>query len=431
MSIPQTSVLIGFDLAAAGAGDFFTLDEPQKGELSGDLIVSEFPLAGDILEDVSEHVKSVSIRRGRSRQLEKFDAGAATIDLRNDQRLFDPSAGTAITPYGVSMRPRKELVIRSNGLPVFMGVVEDWDLDYSLNGDHIASVKASDQFSILANQVLPPFTVTQQSSGDRIEAVLDRPSVAWPVSRRFISPGKATLGTAVIEPDTNVLDYLQRVELSEPGALFVSSAGIMTFRDRADFQTEARIRFSDDDTGLDFREIQISYGIEEMKNRVTVELAGGGGSATSVNSVSVTEFGGIDFTLSDSLLSSLSQAENLAKFLVNTYGDPQVRVDSITVHLGSPGDSIIVNQPGTIFTQALTPAQVNRVLRLELGDLVEVFFTPSGIGERIERLVIIDSIEHEINPDEHIVRFNLSDTRVGFTLDSAKLGVLDVSKLGF
>ena len=431
MSVPQTSVLIAFDLAAGGVGDFFTLDEPEKGVLSGGTVTSEFPLAGDVLTDVTSDVRSVSVRRGRSRQLERFDAGAAVVDLRNDERKFDPAAGTAVTPFGASMRPRKEVVIRSNGLPVFMGVVEDWDLEYSLNGDHIASVKASDQFVTLAQQVLPPFTVVEQSSGERIEAVLDRPSVAWPESRRQISPGKATLGTVPIEPDTTVLDYLQQVETSEPGAFFVNNAGSLRFADRGDFQIGPRLRFADNETGVNFTDILISYGVEEMKNRVSVELASGGGTATAINNVSVTEFGPIDFALSDSLLSDLTQAQNLADYLANVFGEPQVRIDSISVHLGSPGDPIIVVQPGTIFAQTLTAAQVNQVLRLELGDVVEVLFTPSGIGDQIDRLVVIDSIEHDITPGEHIVRFNFSDTRTGFVLDSAALGVLDESRLGF
>jgi hypothetical protein len=33
MSRPDTRVRIAFDLAAGGAGNFFTLDDPVKGEL--------------------------------------------------------------------------------------------------------------------------------------------------------------------------------------------------------------------------------------------------------------------------------------------------------------------------------------------------------------------------------------------------------------
>jgi hypothetical protein len=414
MSVPNTRVFIAFDLAAGGVGDFFTLNDPVQGVLSGGTVTSEFPLAGDILQDVTEDVRTVSVRRGRSRALERFDAGAATVSLRNDERKFDPAAGTAVTPFGASMRPRKQVVITTNGAPVFSGVVEDWDLLYSLQGDHVASVQVADEFAILAQQVLPPFALSTESSGDRVEAVLDRPSVAWPDGRRDISQGKATMGSAVIGPDTNVLDYLQQVELSEPGALFIASDGRIVFRGRDDFQQDTDFTFADNGQGVPFQDIAISYGIEEMRNRVTVTLADEGGTATAINSASVVEYGPIDFGLSDSLVSDVGQAQQLADYLVNTFGEPQVRVDSLAVNLAG-----------------LNSQQTGRVLGLELGDVVRVLFTPSGIGDQIEQVAVVDSIEHSIQPQQHTIRFGLSEARIGFTLDSPELGVLDVNKLGF
>jgi hypothetical protein len=404
--------------------DGSTLDGPVAGVTSWSgtphaststvLFDNTFGLAGDILQDVTEDVRSVSVRRGRSRALERFDAGAAVVDLRNDERKFDPAAGTAITPFGASMRPRKQVVIQTEGASVFSGVVEDWDLQYSLNNDHIASVKVTDEFAILAQQVLPPFGVVTQSAGDRVSAVLDRPSVAWPEGRRDISPGKATMGTAVIEDDVTVLEYLQQVELSEPGGLFIGSNGVFVFRGRDDFQKQTEFTFADNGQGVPFQDISISYGIEEMRNRVTVELASEGGTATAINNASVVEYGAIDFLLGGSLVSTVGQAQNLADYLVNIYGQPQVRVDSLTVNLS-----------------ALSGPQTTRVLGLELGDVVRVLFTPSGIGDQIQQVAVIDAIEHDIVPGEHVLRFDLSEARIGLTLDSAELGVLDVHKLGF
>ena len=147
MPRPDTRVRIAFDLAAGGVGDFFTLDDPTKGELDG----TTYKLAGDILEDVTDDVQSISVRRGRSRELERYQAGAVTVELENSGRKYDPAAGTAITPYGASMRPRKAITITSDGYPVFAGVVDDWDLTYDLGGGHVASVKSTDGFVFLAN----------------------------------------------------------------------------------------------------------------------------------------------------------------------------------------------------------------------------------------------------------------------------------------
>jgi hypothetical protein len=313
------------------------------------------------------------------------------------------------------MRPRKEVVVTANGQRIFTGIVDDWDLVYSLNNDHIASVKASDGFAFLAQENLTAHTAVAQTTGERVEAVLDRPEIAWPSGQRDISTGEATLQADVVadQGPVNVLAYLQSVELAEPGALFMSNDGVLTFRERTDLQQATNVVFSDTGTDIPFTAIDIAYGIEEMKNRVTIERLNGG-TAVASNADSITSYGAIDFSITNSLLADDDQAQELADYLVNLFGEPQVRIDAITVDLN-----------------ALSVTQVNTLLGLELADVVEVKYTPSGIGEQIRQVVAIDSISHDIDAFNHIVRFDLSQTRVGFTLDSDLFGVLDVNKLGF
>ena len=411
MPRPDTRVQIAFDLAAGGAGDFFTLNDSTKGELDN----TEFLLAGDILQDVTEDMRSLTLRRGRSRELERFDAGGAVVNLRNDQRKYDPSAGTAITPYGASMRPRKEVIITSNGQRIFTGIVDDWDLIYSLNDDHIASVEVSDKFAFLAQKNLTAHTAVAQTTGERIEAVLDRPEIDWPSGQRDIATGEATLQADVVaeQNPVNVLSYLQSVELAEPGALFMSNDGLLIFRERTDLQQATDVVFSDTGPDIPFSDIEISYGIEEMKNRVTIERLNGG-TAVASNEDSITNYGAIDFRINNSLLADDNQAQVLADYLVNLFGEPQVRIDAITVDLN-----------------ALSIDQVNDLLALELADVVQVKYTPSGIGNQISQSAAIDRISHQVDAFNHTVRFDLSETRLGFTLDSNLFGVLDSNKLGF
>jgi hypothetical protein len=410
MARPDTRVRIAFDLAAGGVGDFFTLDDPVKGELDD----GPFGLAGDILEDVTAEVQSVTVRRGRSRELERFQAGAATVNLDNSQRKYDPAAGTAITPFGSSMRPRKAITVTSDGLPVFAGVVDDWDLDYSLDGDHVASVKATDGFVFLANETLTPHTTTAESTGDRIRAILDRSEVEWPDGKRDIDDGVATLQADVIEDNVNALQYLQRVDEAEQGALFISADGLLTFRDRRSLQILTTVVFADDGSGIPFTNVEASFGSEELRNRVTVKRLNGG-TAIATGTASVTEYGAIDFEISDSLLADDSQAESLASVILRRYEEPLLRIDAVEV-----------------VTNALTPAQTAEVLTLDLGSLVEVKYTPSGIGDQINQFVAIDQIEHTIDPAQHRIKFSLSQgEEPALVLDSEQFGILDTNTLGF
>jgi hypothetical protein len=83
------TVKIAFDLTLAGAGDFFTIGSTPIG---GTAISGAQPIAGDVLTDVTDDVRSISVRRGRSRETDNFDAGVANIVVDNRTRLYDPAA---------------------------------------------------------------------------------------------------------------------------------------------------------------------------------------------------------------------------------------------------------------------------------------------------------------------------------------------------
>ena len=415
MSRPDTVVRIAFDLAAGGAGDFFTLDDPVLGELDD----APFGLAGDILEDVTEDVRSVTVRRGRSRELERYQAGAATVNLDNQGRKYDPAAGTAITPYGASMRPRKAVQITTAGVAVFNGVVDDWDLDYSLQGDHVASVKVTDGFVFLAGQEIEPFTTTAQTTGARVSAILDLAEIAWPAGKRAIDTGSATLqadaigGTADPKP-VGALAYLQKVDEAEQGALFIGSDGSLTFRGRSSLQVLTDVVFADDGTGIPFTAISAAYGSEELRNRITVTRLNGG-TAVAQDATSITEYGAIDYEIRDTLLADDTQAQSLADAILARYKDPLLRIDDIEVALA-----------------AIPADQVADVLGLELGALVRVLYTPSGIGDPIDQFVRLDAVEHTITAADHRVRLSFSQGEPpALVLDSLLFGLLDTNTLGF
>ena len=376
-------------------------------------------LAGDILQDVTEDVRSVTVRRGRSRELERYQAGAATVNLDNQGRKYDPAAGTAITPYGSSMRPRKAVQITTAGVAVFNGVVDDWDLDYSLGGDHVASVKVTDGFVFLAGQEIEPFTTTAQTTGERVTAILDLAEIAWPAGKRAIDTGSATLqadaigGTADPKP-VGALAYLQKVDEAEQGALFIGSDGSLTFRGRSSLQVLTDVVFADDGTGIPFTNINAAYGAEELRNRITVTRLNGG-TAVAQDATSITEYGAIDYEIRDTLLADDTQAQSLADAILARYKEPLLRIDDIEVALA-----------------AIPADQVADVLGLELGALVRVLYTPSGIGDPIDQFVRLDAVEHTITAADHRVRLSFSQGETpALVLDSLLYGLLDTNTLGF
>lgn len=401
-------VEIGFDLAVNGVGNWFTLDDATKGKLDN----VTYKLSGEVLTDVTASVRDVSIRRGRSRTLERFTAGVASVTLDNRNRYFDPLYSGS--PYYGSITPRRMVRISVDGVNCFTGNVEDWRWDYDIGGDATATPQAVDGFAVLALGTVTPGTATSQTTGARIGTVLTQ--VGWPVTDRVISTGAATLDADVITTDTNALNYIQQVELSEPGAAFIDVNGAFKFLARTDIQNYSTSSLVFGPSGIPFVDYETASITSDMKNQVAVTWSAGtvvGGTATATDATSVSTYGPFNSTF-DTLLSSAGQAQNLADWLVATYKTPTLRFNSVTVAL-----------------HGLSSAQIGQVLDLDLGDPVQVAWTPNNIGSAISQYVVIDGIEHTATPDSHFVKFTLSQSAAGFVLDSAQFGVLDTSRLGY
>jgi hypothetical protein len=374
------TVLIAFDLSLAGGGDFFTLDDPIKGQLD----FSPYGLAEEVT-DVTSNVRSVSFRRGRSSETQAVDAGNANVVLDNRLRLFDPLASASISPYAPSIIPRKALYIELLGERVFSGQIEDWDLQYSTDGDSVSIAKTSDPFTLLTQQV---YASGAGASGLTGAVILDSASAAgWPAGRFDLDVGTATIGPNTIDDDTNVLSYLQLIADSETGLLFIGKDGALTFRDRTSSLIRTTTLFADDGTGIPFTNIEIEYGTEFLYTRVEVEWTGG---LVTAEDLVASETYGLTTFRQKTLLGTQPDAEDFAAFLVERYRNPTVRIRGLQVEIN-----------------ALTLAQQQALIDLDLGKIVFVRFTPNGIGEPIFRELAVDGIEHVISPGSHFVKFNL------------------------
>lgn len=401
----STTVEIGVYLTT-GDTPYFRLDDPVKGKLNN----ATYRLAGPIYYDVSNRVTSASIKRGKNRELDRYSAASASVSLRNEDRLFDP-LNTASIFYG-NIIPRRQIRIRTGGYDQFVGVIEDWNLDYSVSGESIAEIQAADGFALLAQQTLTPGTATPQLTGERIAAVLSQPTVAWPLQQRNIDAGTNTVGADVFSG--NALSYLQAVEASEQGQLFMDRSGNVRFVNGAVTITSdlSAVFFSDDGTGVPYTNATVSYGTELLFNQAQVTSPAG--TAISNNLPSQEKYG-ITQTSVETLLSTYQQTEALSSFWVSKYGEPEYRFQDLTVSL-----------------DGLTGAQATQVLQLELGDIIQIKFTPNQVGTPIERYGQIISIAHGIGLDRHNITFSVGSLQYSFlVLNDTGFGILDTNALAF
>ena len=391
LQVPDVKVELGLSKA-------FTLDDPVAGVIGND----EFVLSGVNFVEVTDRVRQVSINRGKNRDLDRFNAGALSVEFNNFDRAFDPLFDQS--PFVGNIVPRRDVRVSVDDVPQYVGKVEDWNINFEPGDVSLASLSAADAFTFLALQTVTPGTGVVESSGARVDAILSQESVKWPEDLRDIDTGASTLGADVF--DGNALAYLQTVELSEQGLFFIGKDGKVVFRDRLATPTVDDVTvFADDGSGIPFQTAELDYGVELLFNQILVTSPTG--TAVSDSLLSQTRYGIIAQSF-DTLLNDGTQLQDFADFIAGRYSEPELRFASIRVNLGS-----------------LTGADRDAVVNLEIGDVAEVKFTPNNIGDPVERYGLVIGLAHDISPDSHIVTVNLGSLQTSlFVIGDSEFGTI-------
>jgi hypothetical protein len=403
MPQPTQKVEIGFDLTESGYGPFFRLDDAEQGILDN----TEFVLGGTLFYDVTDYVTSVAITRGKNRELDSYDQGLANVVFNNNDRTFDPEF--ASSPYAGQIVPKRQIKISSGSSVQFFGLIDDWNLNYETNGDSTAAAACSDATAAFALQSIAARTNSVQFSGDRINTILNLPEVNWPVELRSIDTGLMTLGADTIADNTSALDYFRLVEASEPGSFFIGKTGNVVFKDRVAAPTSGGLLLTDDGTGIPYQTLRVQYGSELLANEIVVQSAITTTQVTTTDIDSIEEYGIFNLTKTGLLINADSDLESLADFYAQKFSTPEYRFDSMDILLDE-----------------LTTGQQNQLLNLELGDVVEIKFTPNLIPPAISKYAEIIKIDHNIDLDNHILSFSFATLDFAlFVLDDAQFGKLD------
>jgi hypothetical protein len=411
---PNVKVELGLNL---GQRDpfAFVLDNETRGVLDN----TEFTLGGDRFFDITPRLVTTTVRRGKNNALDRIDAGITTIVVDNSDREFDPLYENG--PYFGQLVPRRSVRVSANDLPVFVGFIDDFDIQYEPGKQSVVQIQVSDAFSVLANSGLEEFTPESELSGARINTVLDRPEVAWPEELRDIDPGNSVMLDSDVAEGTGTLEYLQLVSDSEFGTLFLAKDGKIAYRERNAVPNIPDLVFSDEIesgeyTGIQFADVNIVYGSENLYNRITLENADlFPEQAFAEDANSQILYGPRTLTQSGLLIQDPDQLEFLAEFLLARYKEPQYRFETVTVVMDT-----------------LTEANQDAVLDLEIGDIVLVRFEPSDIPPAIEQYCRIIGINHDWNPGSKNISFSLERLDFAiFILDDAVLGQLDNDRLAY
>jgi len=171
-----------------------------------------------------------------------------------------------------------------------------------------------------------------------------------------------------------------------------------------------------DYTGIQFADVNIVYGSENLYNRIDLENADVfPEEAFAEDAESQVVYGPRTFSASGLLVQEVDQLQFLADFLLARYKEPQYRFETVTVVMDT-----------------LTTENQDKVLDLEIGDIVLVRFKPSDIPPAIEQYCRIIGINHDWNPASKNISFALERLDFAiFILDDPVLGELDNDRLAY
>jgi hypothetical protein len=405
--------------------DAFVLDDALKGVLDN----TEYVLDGTTeFADVMDSTISINVRRGRRDVGDQFSAGTMTFTIQDVTGVFNPFDQNS--PYWDTpqakpgLAPLREVrLIRysSTDVPelIFSGFVINYDYNFALGGLDTVTVYCADQFYLLAQTYLDELNVTTETSGERIETVLDLPEVDFPAGARSIATGTVNLGhdaAYTVPAGTNVLQYITQInETAEFGRVFMSRAGVFTFQDRIGNTLSAPVAdFHDDGTGYKFDGVGISFEADSVINR-SVVTALDGKTATATDAGSIATYFIQTSSITNSLLHVQGEIDTAASYLLNP--EPEPRYTSVA----------------TKFLM-LTTAQKDSLATVDIGDTISVEKSfPSGTGTtQLAQELSVEGIEHRLDfSTGHSVLYSTAPTTIVFELilDDLIYGVLDAENV--
>jgi len=423
--MPGTAVIDSgnYDLQVATGfvQDAFTLDDAVKGLLDNTTYVldgtSEFA-------SIMDSTTTITVKRGRRDIGDTFSAGTMTFTIQDVDGIFNPFDenspyyDTAQSKPGLA--PMREVrLTRYSSTNVaellYSGYVVNYDYNFALGGLDTVTVYCADQFYLLSQTYLDEFNPSAETSGARIETVLNLPEVDFPALSRNIATGTVELGhdaSYTVSAGTNVLQYIAQInDTAEFGRLFMSRDGVLTFQDRIGTTLSAPVAdFHDDGTNYKYNGVGISFEADQVVNRVVVTGLDGT-TATATDATSIATYFIQTNSITNSLLHEQTSIDTAASYLLNP--EPEARYTSVE----------------TAFLM-LTTAQKDTLATLDIGQTITVEKTfPSGAGtSQLAQELSVEGIEHYLDfSTGHRVLYSTAPTTVVYELilDDAVYGTLD------
>ena len=400
----------------------FTLDDSVKGVLNN----TTYPLGPNTTyADITAGVLSVDIMRGRRDIGDQFTHGHMNFVLTDSKytaMIFNPFDTSSPYYDPANNQPglaplRKVRFGRYDSTNtvqyLFCGYIVNYGYDFNLGGIDTVNVQCADDFYILAQTQLAEWNPSEELSGTRITAMLNKTEVAYPATTRNIATGTVTLGGSAaykVANGTSVAVYANKINQAEQGRIFISRGnstgkGVFTFQNRiGNTLGNSKIDFHDDGAAgtAPYNGVAISFQGDQVCNRASVTIAGSSSPQVADNVASQAKYLIQSQTITDSLLHNDAGALALAQYLV--VGNPTARFNEL--------DTTVPMIPTTALKEAAVTVDIGDVITIQKN-----IKTGPSTNYQMSQSSAIEGIAHRIDFQAgHSITYYTSPTTIVYQL---------------
>jgi hypothetical protein len=370
--------------------------------------------------DVSNQVMKASINRAYNRLSDSFQGGRATVVLQDQTGQWNPANVSSIYYPNVLPMRKIQLAATYAGTKYFLGsfYIQAWRYTAPQEGQvGYVTLDCVDGFQLLNLSTVSTIAGSPagQLSGARINAILD--AASFPSSQRTIDVGQSTMQADPGTANRSALSAIQLIEQSELGAFYFDQYGNARFVDRqssVQAQGATPTKFADDGSGITYQQVTYDFSDTGLINSAAITI-NGGTAQTASNATSIANYFQHNRTRTGLMMETDAEALSMAQSIVASRSDTTIRVESVTINTGD----------GSV------PARVVAGLELDYFDPITVQQTQAG-GSSISTTLVIQGVSYDIAPNKFMTTFIVADPyATGFVLDSATMGVLGTSYLGY
>lgn len=369
-----------------------------------------------VYTDITDWVMGFATKRGRSDELQAYSAGTLSLTLDNQDGRFDPT--NASSPYWPNVVPMRLVQVKAvwsaTTYVIFTGYVDGWPLTWPLNKLDRSTVTATDAFKVLTRCNYTNPAQPQETIASRVGEILTIANIGSSYN------GSQTI-VAADSIQSTALSYLQQLEQTEAGSMFMDESGLLRFEERhyrSKNKLTVQATFGDGDSSseLPYTVLEPVFNDTQLINDQIVTASKAinplAAPAEYSDTASMLAYGpSAVATPLDMLVADSNEAADMAWWRVQRFKTPALRFDSLTF---MPAASATL----------LWPQALGRVM----GDLIECIRRPPS-GNVIDQDCHIDAIEHTWDGNSMIwtTRWGLSPKAAVYSpwkLDDATFSVL-------